>query len=103
MTVMQRIEELNAERGWSLYELSKQTKISESTIYTWNRNGKTPSIPVLEKICVAYGITLFQFFQSLENTTLTDEQNNLITKWSILDKEEKNAIYGLLELFIKRK
>ncbi len=103
MTVMERIEELNRERGWSLYELSKRTKIAEATVYTWKRQNKTPSIPVLEKICKSYGITTYQFFAGMHSPELTDEQNALLAKWSLLSEEEKAAINTLFDLFTNKR
>ncbi len=99
MTIMQKIEELNKERGWSFYELSKQTDIAESTIYTWKRKNKCPSLPVLEKICKAYGISLYQFFNGIGDNTLTDEQKLVLNTWSILTKQQKENVLMTMELF----
>lgn len=103
MTIIERIEQLNSERGWSLYELSKRSDIAEATVYTWKRKNKCPSMTALEKICKSYGITLFQFFSNIYNPDYTEEQNRLITQWSILDSEEKAIIDGLIIYFISRK
>lgn len=103
MTIIEKIEQLNAERGWSLYELSKRTNIAEATIYTWKRKNKTPSIPVLEKICETYGITLFQFFQEIGDTNLTQEQKDVLRMWSTLNDEEKTITKNFMEYFIKIK
>ena len=103
MTIIEKIEQLNAERGWSLYELSKRTNIAEATIYTWKRKNKTPSIPVLEKICTTYGITLFQFFQDIGDNSLTIEQKEVLRMWSTLETEEKILIKNLIEYLIKSK
>ncbi len=99
MTIMQKIEELNKERGWSLYELSKRTEIAESTIYTWKRNNKYPSLPVLGKICNAYGISLYQFFNGIGDSTLTDEQKHMLNTWSVLTKQQKENVLMTMNLF----
>lgn len=103
MTIMERIEQLNAERGWSLYELSKRTDIAEATVYTWKRKHKNPSIPVLEHICESYGITLYQFFMGIYDSGLTDDQNELIVKWTKLEAEDKKIINELMDRFIRKK
>ncbi len=103
MTIIEKIEQLNAERGWSLYELSKRTDIAEATIYTWKRKNKTPSIPVLEKICSTYGITLFQFFQDIGDNQLTLEQKEVLSMWSTLEPEEKVLIKNFIEYLLKMK
>lgn len=99
MTIIERIEQLNAERGWSIYELSKRTDISEATVYVWKRKGRNPSIATLEKICESYGITLFQFFEGIYAPQLTQEQNELIANWSVLNEREKAAIKEIIEIF----
>ncbi len=100
MTIMQKIEELNNERGWSLYELGKRTDISESTIYTWKRKNKCPSLPVLGKICNAYGITLYQFFNGIGDNSLTEEQKTVLNMWSALNPKQKDNIMQTMKLFI---
>ena len=99
MTIMQKIEELNNERGWSLYELSKRTDISESTIYTWKRKNKCPSIPVLSKICAVYGITVYQFFNGIGDESFTDEQKYVLNTWSVLSTQQKENVLQTMKLF----
>lgn len=102
MTIMDKIEQLNAERWWSLYELSKRTDIAESTIYTWKRKNKCPSLPVLSKICNVYGITVYQFFNGIGDGSLTEEQKEVLNVWSVLNKEEKANILQTMRLFADR-
>lgn len=99
MTIMEKIERLNFERGWTLYELSKRTNISESTIYTWKRKNKCPSIPVLDKICNAYGITLYQFFNGVGDDSLSEEQKVVLNTWSVLNSRQKEAVLQTMKLF----
>lgn len=99
MTIIERIEQLNAERGWSQYELSKRADIAEATVYAWKRKNKSPSMSVLEKICASYGITLYQFFNGFLDPELTDEQNKLISQWSNLNDEEKKIVSQLVAYF----
>ena len=103
MTIIERIEQLNAERGWSLYELSKRADIAEATVYTWKRKNKSPSMSVLEKVCNSYGITLYQFFNGFHEPDLTDEQNCLLAQWSDLEPEERTVIKQLINVFISKK
>ena len=60
--VLQEITKLRLERGWSEYELAKNTGLSQSTISTWYGKGQVPTIQTLEKVCRGFGITLSQFF-----------------------------------------
>ena len=65
MTIMQRMEELCAERGWTLYELSNRTSISVCTLYSCKKKNHEPTNETLKKICAAFGITVFQFYHDL--------------------------------------
>ena len=72
--VLREITMIRLERGWSeyeqqaerlsetLYELAKNSGISQSTISTWYRKNQTPTIQTLDKVCKGFGITLSQFF-----------------------------------------
>ena len=58
----------------------------------------TPSFASLNKICMAFGITLSQFFaDSDERIALTPEQKKLLEKWSYLSSEQKEAILQLID------
>ena len=103
MTIIECIEQLNAERGWSLYELSKRADIAEATVYTWKRKNKSPSMSVLEKVCNSYGITLYQFFNGFHDPELTEEQNHLIAQWSNLEPEERDVIKQLINVLINKR
>lgn len=103
MTIIERIEQLNAERGWSLYELSKRADIAEATVYTWKQKNKCPSMAALEKVCKSYGITMYQFFTDIYSPDYTEEQNKLIAQWSTLNSEEKAIIENLISYFTSRK
>ena len=62
MDVIKRIDNLMKEREWSDYKLAAESGLSSSTIANIHRRNTVPSIPALEAICSAFGITLAQFF-----------------------------------------
>lgn len=62
MDVIKRIDDLMREREWSDYKLASESGLSSSTIANIHRRNTVPSIPTLEAICSAFGITLAQFF-----------------------------------------
>ncbi len=98
MDVLQRILELRQKREWSEYRLSEESQIPQSTISSWYRNNSMPTIPLLEKICAAFNITMSQFFAIGEYTvTLTPEQSQMIAEWSRLDKEKQEKLLEFLK------
>ena len=80
MDILNKITRLRMERGWSEYQLAEKSGLTQSTISSWYRRNMLPSIPSLERICEAYGITLSQFFLEKDDNTLqiTDQQRRLL-------------------------
>lgn len=99
MDILKRILELREERHWSEYQLAEKSGLTQSTISSWYRKNLVPSVPSLEKICDAFGITLSQFFmKSDENTThLTRSQQDLIELTAKLSPEQHQALITFLK------
>lgn len=70
MNVLDRIVELRLERGWTEYQLSQQSSITQSTISAWYRKNTLPSIPSLQKICNAFNISMSEFFMEEDTTSV---------------------------------
>ena len=64
MDTQKRIRELMAERGWTDYRLAKEANLSHSTVTNMFNRNNAPTLPTLEAVCQAFGITLAQFFAS---------------------------------------
>lgn len=62
-----RIRQLMAERGWTIYRLAQESGLSQTTISNIFKRNNQPSLPTVNAICDACGITLAQFFT--ENDT----------------------------------
>lgn len=96
--VLKEITRLRLERGWSEYELAKNSGLSQSTISTWYRKGQTPTIQTLDKVCKGFGITLSQFFaEGSDAIPLTVEQKDMLDNWSALNSQQKQTIRDLLK------
>ena len=97
MDVIHRIDELMAARNWSDYRLSAESGLSSSTIANIHRRNTLPSIPTLEAICDAFGITLAQFFtDDLTTVQLNNEQKDFFDKWLSLTDKQKRIINDLI-------
>lgn len=98
MEVLARIRQLLAERNWSIYKLSKESGVSQSTLSNMFSRNNSPSISTLEEICKAFGITLSQFFsEDGEPMTLDSEQSLLLERWARLSKEQRKAFLDLMK------
>lgn len=98
MDVLKHIDELMKQRGWSVNYLAKQADISQSTLSGLFQRGNCPTIPTLEKLCAAFGITMSEFFAPESGlTALTAEQRVLLSKWNALSQQHKEAVFKLIE------
>ena len=85
-------------RGWTEYHLAEQADLPQSTISSWYRKNTVPTLPSLEKICKAFGITLSQLFSEGEEVvSLTSSQRMLLERWSRLTEEQQKAVFTLIE------
>ena len=85
-------------RGWSEYQLAERSGLPQSTISSWHRKNMIPTIPSLEKICAAFGITLSQLFAEGETTvSLTDSQKKLLERWARLNEEQQAVVFALID------
>ncbi len=86
------------DRGWTEYQLSEHSGLPQSTISSWYRKNMVPTIPSLEKICSAFGITLSQLFAEGDSpVSLTESQRNLLDRWSRLSAEQQSVIFALID------
>ncbi len=100
MDVIKRIDHLMKERNWSDYKLSIESGLSASTIANIHRRNTIPSIPTLESICSAFGITLAQFFDEDADTVyLNKQQQDFFNIWFTLTDKQKNLLYYLVKEF----
>ncbi|MCL2760132.1 MAG: helix-turn-helix transcriptional regulator [Desulfuromonadales bacterium] len=102
MDILQQITKLREERNWSEYRLAKEANLPQSTLLNLSKRCNSPTVPTLEAICGAFGISLSQFFaQADEGGDLTEEQKQLLDNWTLLSKTQKKTvmayIYGLLQ------
>ena len=98
--VIKRLELLMKQRGWTAYRLAKETGLIASTISNIFRRNTIPSIPTLETICEAFGITLAQFFAEDWNMVeLTPEQKALFDRWVNLTPQQKELLERLIYEF----
>lgn len=84
-------------RGWTEYQLAERSGLPQSTISSWYRKNMVPTVPSLEKICQAFGITLSQLFAEGDvPVALTESQRTLLEQWNKLSAEQQNALFALI-------
>lgn len=96
MDAQKRIRQLMEERGWTDYRLAKEAKLSHSTVTNMFNRNNAPTLPTLEAVCRAFGITLTQFFTEDGESQITEEQQKLFSIWSTLTDEQKRLLLDLM-------
>ena len=97
MDTQKRIRELMTDRGWTDYRLAKEANLSHSTVTNMFNRNNAPTLPTLEAVCHAFGITLAQFFTENTESQMTEEQQTLFSKWSTLTDEQKQILLSLMD------
>ena len=72
MDCLERIRTLLEERGWSVYRLAQEAGVPQSTLANLFLRNNMPTVPTLERICQALGITMAEFFS--QQPTLPPEE-----------------------------
>lgn len=102
MDVLERINELRKNRGWSIYKLAEESAITQSTLANMFTRKSNPSIPTLIQLCEAFGITLSQFFDDKE-LKYSDDELVLLSNYRKLNEKEKNIINSLIDNILNQK
>lgn len=101
MDCLKKLRILMNQRNLSEYKLSKLSKVPQSTINSMFKKNNMPSIPTLAALCDGLGVTLSEFFYEPEHPAEKDQSaEELLEKWYLLSKEERNTILKLIELLI---
>lgn len=85
MDALRKINRMRLERGWTVYRLSVESDVPQSTLINMFNRETQPSIATLEAICKGFGITLAEFFTETE-----EEQGEVMT-----EAELSEVFYGL--------
>ncbi len=97
MDIIDKIEELRKERGWSDYELAQQSLITQSTIASMKSRKSPPKLDTLQAICNAFGITLAQFFLEDEKIeVISEKEKMLLDCYRKLSPQKQKALIDLL-------
>ena len=102
MDVTKKLMLILEDRGWSEYRLAKESNLPYSTVLNIFQRNNQPSISTLEAMCNGLGITLAQFFTEDESLVmLTEEQKEILEKYEVLSKGQKEMIVDLLNVMFR--
>ncbi|MBQ9773248.1 MAG: helix-turn-helix transcriptional regulator [Clostridia bacterium] len=98
MDVLKRINKLRLERDWSIYRLSLESGVSQSTLTNMFNRETLPSITTLEQLCAAFQISMAEFFTPPSpppNSEINERQ--LYELYDALSDEMKKNILSLMQ------
>lgn len=97
MDILERIKELCNERNWTVYKLSEESGITQSTLTNMFYRKTLPSLTTLLAICDAFGITPSQFFNDKNiAVSLSHEEETIVKQYRKLNKSDKQLLQVIL-------
>ena len=91
MEVLEKIEMLRKEKGWSINYLAMESGLTQSTLNNLYSRNTEPKISTLRAICGAFGITLSEFFKEEE------QEDELLRRVKTLSQENKTALLQIVK------
>lgn len=96
MDILERIDKLRIEKGWTLYKLAEESLLTQSTLSNMFIRKTQPSIATLTSICNGLNISLSEFFAE-ETTTPSVEESVMLNNYRKLSNKHKTAVNNLIK------
>ncbi len=91
--VADHIKQLCEKHKMSKYRLAQLTGMSQTAVGNIISKASIPTLPTLEKICDAFGMTMAQFFtDDGTRPDLTNMQSEMMDVWEDLDEYEQKIL-----------
>jgi len=97
MDVIEKIDSLRKQKGWSVYKLAEECSLTQSTLSNMFIRKTQPTISTLTSICNGLGITLSQFFAESNIEKQNQEEIDLLNDYKKLSAKNKNAVKQLIK------
>lgn len=98
INVLKRIEKMRLERNWTEYELSRRSDLPQTTINTWYRKQQIPSLPSLEKLSDAFGVTLSELLADENDPiAITKADQEMLHLFHCLQPDQKKHLLKFLK------
>lgn len=97
MTILEKIDELRRQRGWSINNLAMEAMLTQSTVNNLYVRKTEPKISTLRAICDAFGVTLAEFFAELDDQAKPDLDAEIKRRIEGLSNHQKEALLVLLK------
>lgn len=95
MDILEKIDTLRRERGWSINNLAMEALLTQSTVNNLYARKTEPKISTLRALCNAFGISLSEFFNESDKPDTVEKQ--IYKKVCTLTAEQKQAVLIILK------
>lgn len=92
MDILEKIDILRKERGWSINYLAMEAGLTQSTVNNLYLRKTEPKLSTLRALCGAFGISLSEFFKE------ESEDDELIRRIKGLSQKNKDALLQILSI-----
>ena len=96
MNVLKKINKMRIDRGWSVYRLSMESGIPQSTLTNMFNRETLPSITTLECICHAFGVTMSEFFREDEARAQSAEVSEVASAFEKLSEDDRRLVLTVI-------
>jgi transcriptional regulator with XRE-family HTH domain len=107
MDITEKIKTLMTERGWSVYQLSKEAGLTVSTLQNMFKRHSQPSFDTANGIAEAFGLSLPELISDgpLDDygKELSPIESQIVNDFRKLDPEAKKLFFSLINLYIGKK
>lgn len=102
MDVKDRLRELMAQRGLSVYMLAKKADLTWNTVDNILKKDGNPTVHTLSMLCKGLDITLGEFFNEPdEMKPISAEQQRYLAKRELLTERDKELVDQMIETMLK--
>ncbi|MBQ6727956.1 MAG: helix-turn-helix transcriptional regulator [Clostridia bacterium] len=92
MDILEKIDVLRKERGWSINYLAMEAGLTQSTVNNLYSRKTEPKLSTLRAICGAFNISLAEFFKE------ESADDELIRRVKRLSAKDKAALLQILSI-----
>ena len=98
MNILKKINKMRLDRNWSVYRLSVESGVSQSTLTNMFNRETLPSITTLELLCNAFEVTMAEFFTEPEDTLEHEVSDRELSEtYHALSADAQKAIFALMK------
>lgn len=102
MDAREKIDNLRKARGWTKSLLATKAGLTANTVYNWyNENRFNPSRDSIEGVCVAFGISVAEFYADIETDDLSQNEIRLLEVFRKIPDKNKEKAISVLEMLIE--